>query len=120
MMSDGALSQDEIEALLKGSEEAFGSTDSTSASAGSSNNVDKQLFNEAAKIIADNQAYSLSSISTKTVSITNITTTVGDVSNLHQMLSGKVIEAKVSYTGSANGNVYYFMDRFIIFRSLYY
>ena len=110
MMSDGALSQDEIEALLKGSEEAFGSTDSTSASAGSSNNVDKQLFNEAAKIIADNQAYSLSSISTKTVSITNITTTVGDVSNLHQMLSGKVIEAKVSYTGSANGNVYYFMD----------
>ncbi|MEI0579854.1 flagellar motor switch protein FliN [Brachyspira pilosicoli] len=110
MMSDGALSQDEIEALLKGSEEAFGSTDNTSASAGNSNNVDKQLFNEAAKVIADNQAYSLSSISTKTVSITNITTTVGDVSNLHQMLSGKVIEAKVSYTGSANGNVYYFMD----------
>ena len=110
MMSDGALSQDEIEALLKGSEEAFGSNDNTSASVGNGNNVDKQLFNEAAKIIADNQAYSLSSISTKTVSITNITTTVGDVSNLHQMLSGKVIEAKVSYTGSANGNVYYFMD----------
>ncbi|MEI0531486.1 flagellar motor switch protein FliN [Brachyspira pilosicoli] len=110
MMSDGALSQDEIEALLKGSEDAFGGSDNASASAGNGNNVDKQLFNEAAKIIADNQAYSLSSISTKTVSITNITTTVGDVSNLHQMLSGKVIEAKVSYTGSANGNVYYFMD----------
>ena len=109
MMSDGALSQDEIEALLKGADDAFGG--GTDAAAGNSggNNVDKQLFNEAAKLIAENQAFSLSSISTKTASITNITTTVGDVNNLHQMLSGKMIEAKVGYTGSINGNVYYFM-----------
>ena len=105
MISDGALSQDEIEALLKGSDEAFGGTDSNA----SDGNVDKQLFNEAAKIIADNQAFSLSSISTKNVSITNITTTIGNTANLQQMLSGKMIEAKVSYTGSISGNVYYFM-----------
>ncbi|PTY41250.1 flagellar motor switch protein FliN [Brachyspira hampsonii] len=108
MMSDGALSQDEIEALLKGADDAFGS-DSSKASSNGGGNVDKQLFNEAAKMIAENQAFSLSSISTKTVSITNITTTVGDVNNLHQMLSGKMIEAKVGYTGSITGNVYYFM-----------
>ena len=84
MISDGALSQDEIEALLKGSDEAFGGTDSGAADG----NVDKQLFNEAAKIIADNQAFSLSSITTKTVSITNIATTIGNSSNLQQMLSG--------------------------------
>ena len=108
MMSDGALSQDEIEALLKGADEAFGG-DAPKASSNGGGNVDKQLFNEAAKMIAENQAFSLSSISTKTVSITNITTTVGDVNNLHQMLSGKMIEAKVGYTGSINGNVYYFM-----------
>ncbi|MEI0479126.1 flagellar motor switch protein FliN [Brachyspira pulli] len=107
MMSDGALSQDEIEALLKGADEAFGGDSAPKASNGET--VDKQLFNEAAKLIAENQAFSLSSISTKTVSITNITTTVGDVNNLHQMLSGKMIEAKVGYTGSINGNVYYFM-----------
>ncbi|OEJ14104.1 flagellar motor switch protein FliN [Brachyspira hampsonii] len=108
MMSDGALSQDEIEALLKGADDAFGS-DAPKASGNGGGNVDKQLFNEAAKMIAENQAFSLSSISTKTVSITNITTTVGDVNNLHQMLSGKMIEAKVGYTGSITGNVYYFM-----------
>ncbi|MBW5409144.1 flagellar motor switch protein FliN, partial [Brachyspira hampsonii] len=108
MMSDGALSQDEIEALLKGADDAFGS-DASKASGNGGGNVDKQLFNEAAKMIAENQAFSLSSISTKTVSITNITTTVGDVNNLHQMLSGKMIEAKVGYTGSITGNVYYFM-----------
>ena len=107
MMSDGALSQDEIEALLKGADEAFGGDSKASSNGGG--NVDKQLFNEAAKMIAENQAFSLSSISTKTVSITNITTTVGDVNNLHQMLSGKMVEAKVGYTGSINGNVYYFM-----------
>ena len=109
MMSDGALSQDEIEALLKGADEAFGGDTAPKASSNGGGNVDKQLFNEAAKMIAENQAFSLSSISTKTVSITNITTTVGDVNNLHQMLSGKMIEAKVGYTGSINGNVYYFM-----------
>ena len=107
MMSDGALSQDEIEALLKGADEAFGGDSKASSNGGG--NVDKQLFNEAAKMIAENQAFSLSSISTKSVSITNITTTVGDVNNLHQMLSGKMIEAKVGYTGSITGNVYYFM-----------
>ena len=107
MMSDGALSQDEIEALLKGADDAFGGGDAPASNAGGG--VDKQLFNEAAKLIAENQAFSLSSISTKTASITNITTTVGDVNNLHQMLSGKMIEAKVGYTGSINGNVYYFM-----------
>ena len=106
-MSDGALSQDEIEALLKGADEAFGGDSKASSNGGG--NVDKQLFNEAAKMIAENQAFSLSSISTKSVSITNITTTVGDVNNLHQMLSGKMIEAKVGYTGSITGNVYYFM-----------
>ncbi|MEI0604953.1 flagellar motor switch protein FliN [Brachyspira alvinipulli] len=107
MMSDGALSQDEIEALLKGADDAFGGSDASAGNSGST--VDKQLFNEAAKLIAENQAFSLSSISTKTASITNITTTVGDVNNLHQMLSGKMIEAKVGYTGSISGNVYYFM-----------
>lgn len=104
MISDGALSQDEIEALLKGSDEAFGVTETAS-----DGNVDKQLFNEAAKIIADNQAFSLSSISTKTVTITNIATTIGNTTNLQQMLSGKMVEAKVSYTGSISGNAYYFM-----------
>lgn len=101
MISDGALSQDEIEALLKGSDEAFGGTDLALDS-----NVDKQLFNEAAKIIADNQAFSLSSITTKTVTITNVATTIGNSSNLQQMLSGRMVEAKVSYAG---GNIYYFI-----------
>ncbi|WP_295163529.1 flagellar motor switch protein FliN [uncultured Brachyspira sp.] len=110
MMSDGALSQDEIEALLKGTDEAFGGDNGAAKTSGNGGgNIDKQLFNEAAKMIAENQAFSLSSISTKTVTITNITTTVGDVNNLHQMLSGKMIEAKVGYTGSITGNVYYFM-----------
>lgn len=105
MISDGALSQDEIEALLKGSDEAFGGTDLGTMDG----NVDKQLFNEAAKIIADNQAFSLSSITTKTVTITNIATTIGNLSNLQQMLSGRMLEAKVSYTGSVGGNIYYFI-----------
>lgn len=107
MMSDGALSQDEIEALLKGADDAFGGESAPTNNGGG--NVDKQLFNEAAKLIAENQAFSLSSISTKSASITNITTTLGDVNNLHQMLSGKVIEAKVGYSGSIKGNVYYYM-----------
>lgn len=107
MMSDGALSQDEIEALLKGADDAF--SDTNQGGQPSKSSVDKQLLNEAAKIIADNQAFSLSSISTKTATITNITTTIGDVNNLHQMLSGKLLEAKVGYSGSMQGNIYYFM-----------
>ncbi len=107
MMSDGALSQDEIEALLKGADEAFGELENVSK--GGDSGSQKQTATNVARTIVDNQGSSLSSITTKTSSVTFSNLTIGDVSALKGMLSGKYIEAVVGYTGDLQGSIYYYL-----------
>lgn len=106
-MSDGALSQDEIEALLKGADEAFGELESVSK--GGDSGSQKQAATDIARTIVDNQGSSLSSITTKTSSVTFSNLTVGDVGALKGLLSGKYIEAVVGYTGDLQGNIHYYL-----------
>lgn len=100
MMSDGALSQDEIEALLNN---GGGSTNSSPFN-------DAKLFSDVANIIVDSHSISLSTITSTQASIGNVDVKIGNVANVKEVLTGKVIQAKVAYTGSINGNFYYFLN----------
>ena len=107
-MGDGALSQDEIEALLQGANQAFGELESS----GGSDITDGQKKNliEVAKIITDNQSFSLSSISTKNATISFIGLTIGDADALKRLLTaGKYVESQAGYTGDLQGNTYYYI-----------
>lgn len=108
MMSDGALSQDEIEALLQGADDAF-SGGAGNPQVAQNATLDKKLIEEACSIITENQAFSLSSISTKATTITNVIANVSDVQTLQKLLSGKVLEAKVAYSGNVKGNMYFYL-----------
>ncbi len=108
MMSDGALSQDEIEALLKGADEAFGELENVSKG-GDMSASQKQIATDVARTMIDNQGSSLSSITTKTSSVTFSNLTIGDAEALKGLLSGKYIEAQVGYTGDLQGNIYYYL-----------
>ncbi len=108
MMSDGALSQDEIEALLQGADDAF-SGGAGNPQVAQNATLDKKLIEEACSIITENQAFSLSSISTKPTTIKNVVANVSDVETLQKLLSGKILEAKVAYSGDAKGNMYYYL-----------
>ena len=102
MTNDGALSQDEIEALLQGADDAFGGDNNTQVGT----DVDKKSIDEVVKIIVDNQAFSLSSVVTKNVTMSNISATTSTGEGLQKILSGKLLEVKVAYT---TGNMYYYM-----------
>ncbi len=108
-MGDGALSQDEIEALLQGANQAFGELESS----GGSDITDAQKKNliEVAKIITDNQSFSLSSISTKNATISFTGLTIGDSEALKKSLTGggKYVESQAGYTGALQGNTYYYI-----------
>ncbi len=109
MMSDGALSQDEIEALLKGADEAFGELENVSKGSDMSGSQ-KQIATDVARTIIENQGSSLSSITTKTSSVSFSNLTIGDSSTLKGLLSGKYIEAVVGYTGDLQGSIYYYLS----------
>ncbi len=102
MTNDGALSQDEIEALLQGADEAFGGDNNTQVGS----EIDKKDMDEVVKIIVDNQAFSLSSVVTKNVTMSNISATTSKAEGLQKILSGKLLEVKVAYS---TGNMYFYM-----------
>jgi len=103
MTNDGALSQDEIEALLQGADDAFGG-DNSNTQVGAE--VDKRTMDEAVKVIIDNQAFSLSSVITKNVTMSNISVATSTAEGLKKILAGKLLEIKVTYS---TGNMYYYM-----------
>lgn len=117
MISDGALSQDEIEALLQGADDAFAgggfepALSSGGGSGGKLSESQKATFLEIVRVMLENHAFSLSSISTKTASITEPSLTLGGVNELRSMVSSPAIEARVTYSGKASGNAYYYMPR---------
>lgn len=103
MTNDGALSQDEIEALLQGADDAFGG-DNNKVKMGTE--VDGRTMDEAVKVIIDNQAFSLSSVVTKNVTMSNISVATSTAEGLKKILAGKLLEIKVSYS---TGNMYYYI-----------
>lgn len=118
-MSDGSLSQDEIEALLQGADDAFSTADTGPAvsgggmggtgGGGSLSASQKATFLDVVKLICEHQAFSLSSISTKNVTITNPNLNEGSAQDLQGALNGQVLEARIGYSGSVTGNAYYYM-----------
>ncbi|MEK6794771.1 MAG: flagellar motor switch protein FliN [Spirochaetota bacterium] len=113
-MSDGSLSQDEIEALLKGADDAFSSSGgpvigSAGGNGGALTESQKATFFDITKVIAEHQAFSISSISTKNTSIGDLAIKVMPLADLKKALKGQVLEAKVTYSGPVNGAVYYYL-----------
>ncbi|MBI4979007.1 MAG: flagellar motor switch protein FliN [Spirochaetes bacterium] len=113
-MSDGALSQDEIEALLKGADDAISLGSGPVVSSGGGNGgglseSQRATFFDIAKVIAEHQAFSLSSISTKNTTIGDLAVKMMSASELKSQMKGAVLEAKVAYSGPVNGTVYYYI-----------
>lgn len=114
-MSDGSLSQDEIEALLQGADDAFsGGPDpvvSTGGASGALTESQKATFLDAAKLIAEQQGTSLSTISTKSASISDVSVNVGGADLYADAVANGALEASVAYSGALNGNAYYYMPK---------
>lgn len=113
-MSDGALSQAEIEALLQGANEAFNeignkTNDSSSGGGLFLNDSQRNALLDVVKIIFENEAFSLSSISTKNVTISGISIETADAPALKKLISAKSVEAMVEYTGNLSGKAYYYL-----------
>lgn len=115
-MSDGSLSQDEIEALLQGADDVIpdgggaASVASGGGGGGSLTESQKATFMDIVNVTAENHAQNLSIISTKTAKITGLNLKTGSADDLKASVSGSCIEAKIAYSGSSlNGSVHFFI-----------
>ena len=93
-MSDGSLSQDEIDALLSGS----GGMDFDSPSKASAGNVDISGLQSAINETVDSQATNLSSLTGASVSIDPPTVQVTDKESFLSMLSDEIVVVAMAYT----------------------
>lgn len=116
-MSDGTLSQDEIDALLQGTDElmteSLGNTSSggfsggKSVSAESLSDADKINLGELLREIGQSQANALSTLTGITCNFTSPFIDSGLLENLKKDIKGKVVQAKVNLTGGINGEWVY-------------
>lgn len=116
-MSDGTLSQDEIDALLQGTDElmteslgktpdaGFGGGKSVSAESLSEN--DKMALGELIREIGQAQATALSTLTGVTCTFSSPFIDSGQLEALKRDIKGKVLQAKVNLTGAVNGEWVY-------------
>jgi flagellar motor switch protein FliN/FliY len=116
-MSDGTLSQDEIDALLQGTDElmtenlgktpdsGFGGGKSVSAESLSDN--DKMALGELVREIGQAQATALSTLTGVTCTFSSPFIDSGQLEALKRDIKGKVLQAKVNLTGAVNGEWVY-------------
>jgi len=104
-MSDGSLSQDEIDALLQGSSIDLGGQDSSSGGgegAGLSEQ-EKQQFAGILSNIVQSQASNLSGMLDETVTINAPRIDAGDASHITAGLPDRLVEIKIDYTDGLSG-----------------
>ncbi len=117
-MSDGTLSQDEIDALLQGTDELMSENLGTSSSGGgmssgpsvSGENIseaDKASLGEILREIGQAQATGLSTLTGTNVKFSSPFIDAGKLDQLKGEIKGKVIQAKVGLSGGVTGEWVY-------------
>ncbi len=116
-MSDGTLSQDEIDALLQGTDElmtegignaqAGGFEGGKSMSGESLPESDKANIGELLREIGQVQAAALSTLTGVSFTFGSPFIDSGQLENLKKDIKGKIIQAKVNLTGGINGELVY-------------
>lgn len=117
-MSDGTLSQDEIDALLQGTDEmmtenlgntpgggGFAGGKSVAADALSDN--DKANLGELLREIGQAQATAISTLTGINAAFSSPFIDAGQLDNLKKDIKGRLIQAKVSLTGGVTGELVY-------------
>ena len=106
-MSDGSLSQDEIDALLQGTESLEMDTGSESAALSPQEiNAFKNILGE----IIDSQSSNLSMLIGKTVKIGMPTLEVKNQNQLNSSISDEMVEIKINLTDGISGQHSYLLD----------
>lgn len=124
-MSDGTLSQDEIDALLQGTDElmtenlgsagggGFGAAPSVSGE--SLSEPDKALLGELIREIGNAQATALGTLTGISTKFTSPFIESGQIDALKKNIKGKVVQAKVSLAGGVSGEwVYVVPERSVL------
>ncbi len=116
-MSDGTLSQDEIDALLQGTDELMtenmGTTSSTGFETGKSvssealSESDKANMGELLREIGQAQATALSTLTGTNCTFSSPFIDSGQLEVLKKDIKGKVLVAKINLTGGVNGEWVY-------------
>ncbi|MBN2618873.1 MAG: flagellar motor switch protein FliN [Spirochaetales bacterium] len=107
MMSDGSLSQDEIDALLfQGGSDSFDSGSTAQISDSEKDNIVSLLDKSKSGIGA-----TLSGMLGKTVSVSLGSSTITSKSSLLSNLPDEIVEVKLDYTGEASGDHLYLIEK---------
>jgi len=116
-MSDGTLSQDEIDALLQGTDEMMtenlgtapvsGFTGGKATQVEALSDVDKSNLNELLKEIGQAQATALSTLTGINTTFSSPFIDTGSLEALKKDIKGKVIQAKVTLSGGITGELVY-------------
>ncbi len=117
-MSDGTLSQDEIDALLQGTDELMSENLGTTATAGgfapgpsvsgeSISESDKATLGELIREIGQSQATALSTLTSTTVKFSSPFIDSGQLETLKTDVKGKIVQAKVTLSGGITGEWVY-------------
>ncbi len=116
-MSDGSLSQEEIDALLQGVDD-MGMDAATPASPASAASSAGGLSPDANKAFLDiinkqlsNAANTLSTIISKKVDISNVVLEVKSADEIRQDLSGEYVQVKIDFTEGLSGKVLYVLKK---------
>ncbi len=117
VMSDGTLSQDEIDALLQGTDELMSENLGTSSSGGgyssgpvsgeSISEADKASLGELLREIGHSQATALSTLTGTNVKFSSPFIDAGPLEGLKNEIKGKVVQAKVNLSGGVSGEWLY-------------
>ncbi len=115
-MSDGSLSQDEIDALLQGTDEIVSDTgftdtiqSSTATAAGLSQNM-ISAFKDLLEIAANNEGEALGAMVSKTVMISNPKVDVKSLSDIKKDLPSNIVEIKMNFETGTRGDHSYIID----------
>ncbi len=108
-MSDGSLSQDEIDALLQGT--GGGADTGAPATASSISDADKKAFKSLLSGIAGSQASNLSMLIGKTVKIDVSTVDSADADSFIGSLDDEVVEVRLDYTEGVTGTHIYVLTK---------
>lgn len=116
-MSDGTLSQDEIDALLQGTDELMTESLGTSSGGGfgsaptpggdSLTEADKAAFGELLREIGNTQATALSTLTSTDCKFSSPFIDSGALEAMKKDIKGKIVQAKVSMSGGISGEWVY-------------
>ena len=113
-MSDGSLSQDEIDALLQGTDEVITDTPFALSGEGESSSIisdgEKNAFLEVIRSAASNQGSALGALLNKQVTIANPKIEVLDKGSLQDQLPEEIVEVKIDFEEGIIGEHLYILN----------